>query len=579
MTDSDKVDAVARPSIDDFIMGEKKRDPSIPETVEQQRQALGPSRILVANARPEVSTWDREPRRTGNAVTPVPPDVSTAGMTTCDPDAVWGIASAGRTQRKTLELAGRIGSKSWSLLIDSGSTGNYISANVCTVNKVEIEKDSYPDQLTMADGTQVETMGRVQVNIKSGGYKGTVQAKVFPGLRKPMILGIPWLRKVNPQINWTQETVVVRQGCGWIPLPLARPKEKEELVSMVSAKQMSRSLKRSKERAFLGFIRMAKDNGQDDVVGTGNVKSDLDSHLSTLDLPAPIAEVLREFSDVFPEDLPTGLPPVRKGHEFKIDLEDDVPPIHRPLYKLSPLELEEAKKQIEYLLEHEFIRPSESPYGAPVLFVPKKDGGLRFCIDYRWLNKKTIKNRYPLPLPEEMFDRLGGAKVFSKIDLKSGYWQILVRKRDVHKTAFKTRWGLYEYMVMPFGITNAPAQFMNMMNDLLGKHLDQFVLVFLDDILVYSASIEEHVEHLRSVLSILRKDQLYAKASKCKFVTTTVEFLGQQVSGGGISPTEAKIKAIRDWATPQNVKDVRSFLGFANYYRRLFVILRKLRAH
>ena len=144
------------------------------------------------------------------------------------------------------------------------------------------------------------------------------------------------------------------------------------------------------------------------------------------------------------------------------------------------------------MLEYRFIRPSDSPYGAPVLFAPKKDGGLRFCIDYRWLNKKTVKNRYPLPLPVEMFDRLGNAKVFSKIDLKSGYWHILDRPGDVQKTTFKMRWGIFGYLVMPFGLTNAPAQFMNMMNDLLGNYLDRFVLIFLDDILVYSANVKEH---------------------------------------------------------------------------------------
>ena len=191
---------------------------------------------------------------------------------------------------------------------------------------------------------------------------------------------------------------------------------------------------------------------------------------------------------------------MREGHEFKIDLEGEVPPVHRPLYKMSPLKLEDAKKQIENMLEHGFIRPSDSPYGALVLFVPKKDGSLRFCIDYRWLNKKTIKNRYPLPLLEELFDRLGSAKVFSKIDLRSGYWQMPVKPRDVHKTAFKTRWGLYEFLVMPFGVTNAPAQFMNMMNALLGDYLDKFVLVFLDNVLIYSANPQDHVEHLWKVL-------------------------------------------------------------------------------
>ena len=146
-----------------------------------------------------------------------------------------------------------------------------------------------------------------------------------------------------------------------------------------------------------------------------------------------------------------------QGHEFKIDLEDEVPLVHCPLYKMSPLKLEEAKKQIESILEHGFVRPSDSPYGAPILFVPKKDGSLRFCIDYHWLNKKTVKNRYLLPLPEELFDRLGSARVFSKIDLQSEYWQMPVKPGDVHKIAFKTRWGLYEFLVMLFGVTNAPA--------------------------------------------------------------------------------------------------------------------------
>ena len=257
-------------------------------------------------------------------------------------------------------------------------------------------------------------------------------------------------------------------------------------------------------------------------------KSDLGvSHLWREDLPKEIEADLKEFEDIFPKDLLPGLPPMCKGHEFKINLEDDTPLVHRPIYKLRPLELEEARKQIEYMLEHGFIRPSESPYGAPVLFAPKKDGGLCFSIDYQWLNKKTVKNRYQLPLPEEMFDQLGGAIVFSKIDLKLGYWQMPIRPGDIQKTAFKIWWKLYEYLVMPFGVTNPPAQFMGMMNDLLGEYLDRFVLIFLDDILVYSQSMKEHAEHLRKVLGKLRGHRLYAKAFKCEFVKSSIEFLGQ----------------------------------------------------
>ena len=158
--------------------------------------------------------------------------------------------------------------------------------------------------------------------------------------------------------------------------------------------------------------------------------------------------------------------------------------------------------------------------------------------------------------------------MFSKIDLRSGYWQIPVKPGDVHKTAFKTRWGLYEFLVMPFGVTNAPAQFMNMMNALLGEYLDKFVLVFLDDVLIYSANPQDHAEHLRKVLGKLRKHKLFSKASKCEMLKTSMEFLGQQISRGGMTPTEAKLKAVRDWATPEDVKGVWSFLGFANYSRR-----------
>ena len=186
-------------------------------------------------------------------------------------------------------------------------------------------------------------------------------------------------------------------------------------VNQISAKQMSRLLKRKQvNNAFPGFVWMVK---EENVAKKYKGESDLGAvHFWREDFLAKIKAVLDEYEDVFPKDLPPGLPPIRKGHEFKIELEDNAPPVHRPLYKLSSL-------------EHGFIRPSDSPYGAPVLFASKKDGGLRFCIDYRWLNKKTVKNRYPLPLPEEMFDRLGNAKVFSKIDLKSGYWQILGQAR------------------------------------------------------------------------------------------------------------------------------------------------------
>ena len=211
-----------------------------------------------------------------------------------------------------------------------------------------------------------------------------------------------------------------------------------------------------------------------------------------------------------------GLPPEREV-EFAIELERGTAPISKAPYRMAPAELAELKKQLEELLEKGYIRPSVSPWGSPVLFVKKKDGSMRLCIDYRQLNKVTIKNRYPLPRIDDLLDQLVGASVFSKIDLRSGYHQLRVRAEDVSKTAFRTRYGHYEFLVMPFGLTNAPAVFMDYMNRIFRPYLDKFVVVFIDDILIYSKSHEEHKEHLEIVLRVLKDHRLYAKLSKCGF--------------------------------------------------------------
>ena len=208
--------------------------------------------------------------------------------------------------------------------------------------------------------------------------------------------------------------------------------------------------------------------------------------------------VVREFPDVFPDDI-AGLPPEREV-EFTIDLILGTEPISIPPYRMTPVELRELKAQLEELLSKGFIRPSISPWGAPVLFVKKKYGSLRLCIDYRQLNRVTIRNQYPLPRIDELFDQLQGSRVYSKIDLRSGYHQLRVQESDVPKTTFRTCYGHYEFLVMPFGLTNAPAAFMDLMNRVFQPYLDRFVIVFIDDILVYSGGSEEHSEHLRIVL-------------------------------------------------------------------------------
>jgi hypothetical protein len=267
-----------------------------------------------------------------------------------------------------------------------------------------------------------------------------------------------------------------------------------------------------------------------------------------------------DYPNVFPDDL-LGIPPDR-DIEFVIELQPGTAPISKRAYCMPPKELVELKTQLQELLDKGFIRPSSSPWGCPALFVKKKDGSLRLCVDYRPLNAVTIKNKYPLPRIDVLFDQLAGARVFSKIDLRSGYHQIKIRPCDIPKTAFSTRYGLYEYLVLSFGLTNAPAYFMYLMTK-----LDKFVVVFMDDILVYSKNKEEHAEHFRIVLQRLRDHKLYAKFSKCEFWLDSVKFLGHTISNEGISVDSSKVQEVIKWRPPKSVLQIRSFLGLAGYYR------------
>jgi hypothetical protein len=276
--------------------------------------------------------------------------------------------------------------------------------------------------------------------------------------------------------------------------------------------------------------------------------------------------VVHDYPYVFLEELPS-MPPDR-DIEFLIELLPGTPLISKRSYRMPVNELVELKKQIAELQAKGFIRPSLSPWGAPVLFVEKKDGTQRMCVDYRSLNEVTIKNKYPLLRIEDLFDQMKGASVFSKIDLRSGYHQLKIRESDIPNTAFHTWYGLYEYTVMSFGLTNAPAYFMYLMNKVFMKYLDRFVIVFIDDILVFSKTMEEHEEHLRLVLEKLRSNQLYAKFSKCEFWLTEVAFLGHIISTGGVSVDPGKVKDVLNWMPPTTVSEIRSFLGLAGYYCR-----------
>nr|GEY17075.1 retrotransposon protein, putative, Ty3-gypsy subclass [Tanacetum cinerariifolium] len=296
---------------------------------------------------------------------------------------------------------------------------------------------------------------------------------------------------------------------------------------------------------------MAKDcpkNGGSGSKGNGNDTLQLGLLASIMDTSSngPSLEthpVVQDFSDVFPKELP-GIPP-KCEVEFGIELVLGTQPISKAPYRMAPIKLKELKEQHQELLDLGFIRPSVSPWGAPVLFVKKKDGSMRLCIDYHELNRVTIRNRYPLPRIDDLFNQLQGTKFFSKIDLRSGYHQLRVKEQDIPKTAFRTRYGHYEFLVMSFGLTNAVAVFMDLMNRIFHEYLDKFVIVFIDDILVYYKTKEEYEEHLRQVV-----------------------FLGHIVSADGITMDPAKVEAIIKWLRPKTMTEIRSFLGLAGYYRR-----------
>ncbi|KAJ9560610.1 LOW QUALITY PROTEIN: hypothetical protein OSB04_005770, partial [Centaurea solstitialis] len=352
------------------------------------------------------------------------------------------------------------------------------------------------------------------------------------------INGVDWLSRNGGHIDCENEQVVIRNPSGGeLTILSERRKKLPKLCTLAKARKHVLHGGHS----FLAYVVNSREEARKKTVA---------------DVP-----VVSEYPNVFPDDLP-GVPPERQV-EFRIDLVPGAAPIAKAPYRLAPPEMQELSKQLEELLDKGFIRPSTSPWGAPILFVKKKDGSMWMCIDYRELNKLTVKNRYPLPRIDDLFDQLQGAAWFSKIDLRSGYHQLKVREEDAHKTAFRTRYGHFEFIVMPFGLTNAPAAFMDLMNRVCRPMLDRSVIVFIDDILIYSKSKEEHVEHLRVVLEVLRKEKLYAKFSKCDFWLQEVQFLGHLVNWEGIKVDPAKVEM-----TPKTPTEVRSFLRLAGYYHR-----------
>ena len=476
--------------------------------------------------------------------------------------------------KQLIVLKGRIGQRQVKVLLDSGASHTYAAKHMVEALGLTTVPSSQPMTVRLANGA-VENANRNVPSLKLwlGTYKTKRDLLVIPVEGYDVILGKDWLNHANPEIDWPSNNVKVRTEDGkrhTLPLaPSTGESSSAPRVLVVEANATARILrKEAYASVFTAVVREGVEGADLDLHPDDTPFGPTPQYLGgSPDFQQRLTRLVDKYKGIM-EGPPKGLPPSRFGKDFTIDLEDGAKPSFGPLYRMSPAELAEVKRQLTDLVDKGWIRPSESAFGAPILFVRKKDGSLRMCVDYRRLNAVTKKNRTPLPRIEELLDIIGGSTIFSKLDLAQGYHQMRVAEEDVPKTAFRTRYGLYEFLVLPFGLTNAPAAFMTMMNRVLAPYLDQFVVVFIDDILIFSKTEDEHLQHLETVMRTLKEQTLYLKLSKCSFGLPEVDFLGHVVSAEGIKVDKAKTAAVRDWPRPTCAQDVRQFLGLAGYYRK-----------
>ena len=466
------------------------------------------------------------------------------------------MAALGITQTSTIpprsiqlqiEIPTSQGWRTLNALLDSGAEENFISQKI--IVEARLVPQSALARVKTVNGHPVSLYGRHALETYASdarGRTGYTEQKFLATdiVGYDMILGFPWLKAVNPEIDWKTNEWRYREV-------------RVDGIEEVSAKE---------------FLAEAEQAGSMMVAFMSPV-IDIDEHTSACSFIGAVTtgfpdlpEAYASYADVFSEEGAAALPRnARVQHRIEVETGKQVP--YGPIYPLSQRELSVLHDYIETNLTTGRIRASLSPAGAPILFVPKTDGSMRLCVDYRGLNKVTVKNRYPLPLLSEILDRLGGACVYTKLDLRDAYHRIPIAEEDIWKTAFRTRYGHFEYTVMPFGLTNAPATFQAYVNEALRGLLDQTCIAYMDDILIFSKSGEDHASHVREILERLRQYKLYAKLSKCEFHVDEVAFLGFRVGVAGVAMDKSRVLAIQSWPSPLTFRDIQVFLGFANFYR------------
>ncbi|XP_057444723.1 uncharacterized protein LOC130736966 [Lotus japonicus] len=454
----------------------------------------------------------------------------------------------GLTSNRSFKVKGKIGSREVLILVDCGATSNFISQEL--VVELDIPVIATSEYIVeVGNGARERNSGVCNyLKLEVQGIPITQHFFILGLGGTEVVLGMDWLASLgNIRANFQKLTIQ------WEVQGQKMFLQGEPSWCKIAAgwKSIKKTMEKEGEAYYLSYEGLTED-----------------TRIATK-ISEEIEGILAEFPEVFQE--PKGLPPKRATDHAILLQEGASIPNSRP-YRYPFYQKNEIEKLVKDMLKAGIIRPSTSPFSSPAILVKKKDGGWRFCVDYRALNKLTIPDKFPIPIIDELLDEIGAAVVFSKLDLKSGYHQIRMREEDIPKTAFRTHEGHYEYLVLPFGLSNAPSTFQALMNQVLKPYLRKFALVFFDDILIYSESEEKHREHLRKVLQALEDNHLVANQKKCSFGQLELVYLGHVISGQGVAADPNKIKDMLNWPTPKDVKGLRGFLGLTGYYRKFIIV-------